>query len=296
MGGKNGIKMGDVGLAALMSSLSNVSTEALNQKDHDYKGKILELPLDLLQKRHSQPRKYFDKQALEELASSIRTNGVLQPIVVRTIPGKQRYEVIAGERRYRASKIAGIDRIPAILMELSDEKVSIISLLENIQRERLNPIEEAEALRSLIDQYGMTHEQIAKSICKSRSSVSNSLRLLNLAEPVQEYIASGELDVGHGKVLLSLSSSELQHEVSRISVERKMSVKTLEAHIKLIEKTRTLPKNHTVSTISTDKLGQKLKEFIGKDIEIICMNQKKDKIIISNELLMNQLMKLLMLE
>ena len=165
------------------------------------------LKLSMIDPKSDQPRKYFDKEALEELASSIKENGLLQPILVREY-GEGRYQIIAGERRFRASKLAELDEIPAIILDRDDRKVAELSLIENIQREDLNPIEEAMAFRALAEEYGMTQEELSERVGKSRSAIANSTRLLDLPEDVLEMVANGDISAGHGRTLLGLKNRE----------------------------------------------------------------------------------------
>ena len=165
------------------------------------------LKLSMVDPKSDQPRKYFDKEALEELAESIKENGLLQPILVREY-GEGRYQIIAGERRFRASKIAGLEEIPAIILDRDDKKAAEIALIENIQRENLNPIEEAMAFKALADEYGLTQEELAERVGKSRSAIANSTRLLDLPEEVLEMVANGDISAGHGRTLLGVKNRD----------------------------------------------------------------------------------------
>jgi ParB family chromosome partitioning protein len=161
----------------------------------------------MLQPGKYQPRTRMDPGSLEELAESIRSQGIMQPILVREI-GRGRFEIIAGERRWRAAQIAGLTEVPALVREIADEAALAMSLIENIQREDLNPLEEAAGVQRLIDEFGMTHEQAANAIGRSRSATTNLLRLLQLAEPVQEQLITGDLDMGHARALLTLPPAD----------------------------------------------------------------------------------------
>ncbi len=173
-----------------------------------------------------QPRKAFDPQLLKELSDSIAKQGILQPIVVREY-GYDEYEIIAGERRWRAAQMAGLQQIPVIICNISDESALAFGLIENIQRQDLNPIEEALALKRLIEEFKMTHEKVAESIGRSRAAVSNLLRLLNLTPSVQGLLTTKKLDVGHAKVLLVFSPKE-QEELAQIIIDQKMTVRDAE--------------------------------------------------------------------
>jgi ParB family chromosome partitioning protein len=184
------------------------------------------LPLAGLQPGRYQPRTRMDESSLRELAASIRTYGVMQPLVVRPV-GPERWEIIAGERRFRAAQLAGLAEVPVTVREVPDEQALALALIENIQREDLNPLEQAQAIRRLIDEFGYSHEQAAEALGRSRSATSNLLRLLNLAEPVQTMLLAGDLDMGHARALLALDRAEqimLAHRV----VERDLTVRETE--------------------------------------------------------------------
>lgn len=197
--------------------------------------KITLIKLSLIDPKGDQPRKYFDKEALEELAESIRENGLLQPILVREY-GDGRYQIIAGERRFRASKIAGLSEIPAIILERDDKSVAELALIENIQREDLNPIEEAMGYKTLSVDYGMTQEEISEKVGKSRSAIANTMRLLDLPDPVLTMVASGELSEGHGRTLLGVKDVDDMILLAQLAAEQGMSVKVLAEEVKRINK------------------------------------------------------------
>jgi ParB family chromosome partitioning protein len=184
------------------------------------------LPLGRLVPGRYQPRTRMDEAALQDLASSIRQHGLMQPIVVRPIDG-QRYEIIAGERRFRAAGLAGLDDVPVSIREVSDQDALAMALIENIQREDLNPLEEAQAIRRLLDEFKYTHEQASEAIGRSRSATSNLLRLLNLAPPVQTMLLAGDLEMGHARALLALDPAEQILAANRV-VERRLSVRDTE--------------------------------------------------------------------
>lgn len=182
-----------------------------------------------LQAGKYQPRTRMDEGALNELADSIRTQGVMQPILVRPIDGKPggKYEIIAGERRYRAACLAGLDEVPVLVREVADENAAVMALIENIQREDLNPLEEAQGVKRLLDEFGLTHEQAAQAIGRSRSATSNLLRLLNLAEPVQTMLLAGDIDMGHARALLAVDAAR-QIMLANEVIARAMSVRDTE--------------------------------------------------------------------
>ncbi len=194
------------------------------------------LPLGRLQAGRYQPRTRMDEGSIQELAASIRQHGLMQPIVVRALPiepgdGRPpRYEIIAGERRFRAARLAELDEVPVIVREADDESALSLALIENIQREDLNPLEEAQGIRRLIDEFGYSHEQAAEAIGRSRSATSNLLRLLNLAEPVQAMLMSGDLDMGHARALLAVDRAK-QIMLAQEIVERGLSVRETEKRV-----------------------------------------------------------------
>ena len=199
--------------------------------------RLTRLPLDLLQRGRYQPRSHLDQEALHELAASIRSQGVVQPIVVRPIQattpsGGQRYEIIAGERRWRAAQLAELVDIPAIVRDVPDETAIAVALIENIQREDLNPLEEARALERLISEFGMTHQQAAEAVGRSRAAVSNLLRLLDLAPEVCEQLEARALEMGHARALLGLTTRRRQVEVGLLVAKKGLSVRETEAIVR----------------------------------------------------------------
>ena len=211
--------------------LDNTITETTQDKENT----INLLKISLVDPKSDQPRKYFDKEALEELADSIRENGLLQPILVREY-GDGRYQIIAGERRFRASKLAGLTEIPAIILDRDNKSVAQIALIENIQREDLNPLEEAMAYKSLKDEYDMTQEELSERIGKSRSAIANSIRLLDLPEAILAMVASRELSAGHARTLLGVKDPEDMILLAQFAVEGDLSVRQLEEQVKKINK------------------------------------------------------------
>ena len=218
------------GLDALF--LDNSLAEETNIPDED---RILKLKISLVDPKRDQPRKYFDKDALEELSASIAENGLLQPILVREY-GEGRYQIIAGERRFRASKLAGLTEIPALVLEKDDRKAAQIALIENIQREDLNPLEEALAYKSLAEEYDMTQEELSLKVGKSRSAIANMLRLLDLPDEILTLVASKELSAGHARTLLGVKDHDDMILLAQRTVEEDLSVRTLEEEVKKINK------------------------------------------------------------
>lgn len=191
---------------------------------------LREIPIEQLQRGVYQPRSEFESEALDTLAASIKAQGVLQPVVVRPI-SQHRYEILSGERRWRAAQLAGLDRVPALIRDVRDEDAIAIALIENIQREDLNPVEEAFGLKRLQDEFGLNQEQIAQAVGRSRSAVANSLRLLNLHGDIQKMLGQGDIEVGHAKVLLGLDSAD-QLKAARQVAKRGLSVRQTEALVK----------------------------------------------------------------
>ncbi len=203
-----------------------------NTLDHEEsRGGVSTLRISQLEPKGDQPRKYFDTEALSELAESISAHGVLQPILVRAI-GDDRYQIIAGERRFRASKMAGLSEVPVVILDLTEATAAEIALVENIQREDLNPIEEAAAYRALAAEYHLTQEEIAHRIGKSRSAIANALRLLDLPESVRSLVMSGELSAGHARTLLGLHTLEDMEELAALIIEKGISVRATEEAVR----------------------------------------------------------------
>ena len=213
------------GLGSLIGNIDEVT--AIDEA-REVEG-LVEIDIDRIQRGKYQPRAVFDQQALQELADSIRAQGVVQPIVVR--PEGAHFELVAGERRWRAAQLAGLQRMPALIRDLDARSAAAIGLIENIQREDLNPLEEARAFSRLIEEFDLTHQQVADSVGRSRAAVSNLLRLLDLAEPVKEQVNQGLLNMGHARALLALIRHD-QVEIARLVVNRGLSVRETEALVK----------------------------------------------------------------
>lgn len=188
------------------------------------------IQINLIKANNEQPRKYFDKEKIEQLAESIKQHGIIQPLVLNK--DGDTYTIIAGERRWRAAKLAGLKEVPAVLMNISNEEILQVSLIENIQRQDLNPIEEAIAYRKLIDEFMLTQEALSNKIGKSRAAIANSMRLLLLDKRVQEYLIEGIISEGHGRALLSLPNGELQYELAQTIIDTSLSVREVEKLIK----------------------------------------------------------------
>ena len=228
-------------------------------------GDLRQLPLEFLQRGKYQPRIDFDEAALQELADSIKAQGVMQPIVVRSI-GADRYEIVAGERRWRASQLAALDTIPAIVRDISDETAIAMALIENIQRENLNPLEEARALKRLQTEFDLSQQEVATAVGKSRPVIANLMRLLSLEREVSEMLEHGRIDAGHGKVLLALDGGDQVHAARKV-VDSKLSVRQTEALVKamLAPAVDTAPQRKDPDI---DRLERQLSERFGTKVVI----------------------------
>jgi ParB family chromosome partitioning protein len=227
------------------------------------------LAVDRLRPGKYQPRTRMDADSLAELAESIREQGIVQPILVRPIDGG-RYEIVAGERRWRAAQQAGLREVPALVRSIPDQSALALALIENIQREDLNPLEEAHGLARLVEEFGLTHDAAAKAIGRSRSAVTNLLRLTGLAKPVQDYVYSGALEMGHARALLALPLAEQGGAASRV-VEGSLSVRETERLVQqLLNRTRRAPKarGHVEGNADTARLETELAERLGASVRI----------------------------
>ncbi|MFC3152697.1 ParB/RepB/Spo0J family partition protein [Litoribrevibacter euphylliae] len=270
------------GLDALLGATGNVKADtkdtaksALSQD-----GALTHVPVEFIQRGKYQPRMDIDPASLEELSASIKAQGVMQPIVIRPIKANH-YEIIAGERRWRAAQMAGLDKVPAIVREVADEAAIAMALIENIQREDLNPIEEARALSRLQEEFELTQQEVAEAVGKSRTAVTNLLRLMNLEEEVKTLLERGDLDMGHARALLSLEA-QLQTEVARKVVADSLTVRQTEALVKKIlsgEETKPSPSK----TVDPDimRLEENLAKRLGSPVKINHGNKGKGKLTIS---------------
>ena len=225
-----------------------------------------ELAIDLLQPGKYQPRTRMDEAALQELARSIDAQGIIQPILVRPLGG-ERYEIIAGERRWRAARIAGLSAVPVLVRDVSDNAALAMALIENIQREDLNPLEQATGIQRLITEFGVTHDKAAEMVGRSRSAVTNLLRLLGLAAPVRELVQQGRLDMGHARALLALSGMQ-QIETARIIAERQLSVRDTERMVGRLVKGIAGRKPHRVTDRDILRLQEDLAQKLGTKVVI----------------------------
>jgi len=255
--------------------LSSSVKDSESNKDSELK----KLPVELIRKGEYQPRLSIDPDALQELAESIKAQGLVQPVVVRRIEGGE-YELIAGERRWRAAQIAGMHTIPAIVRDIPDQAAAAMSLIENIQREDLNPLEEAIAMSRLIADFGLTHQQTAESVGRSRAAVSNLLRLLDLEDTTKVLLDTGKLDMGHARALLALSGT-LQVETAHIVADKQMSVRETEKLVKRIANPTESKKTATPKkALEVQKLEESLSEKLGAAVNIQYNNKGKGKLVV----------------
>jgi ParB family chromosome partitioning protein len=239
------------------------------------------LPVERLRPGKYQPRTQMDQESLAELAASIKAQGIMQPILVRAVdstPGAERYEIVAGERRWRASQLAGLSDVPVLIRSIPDEQALAMALIENIQRENLNPLEEAQGLQRLIDEFGLTHQQAADAVGRSRPAASNLLRLLQLSAPVQELLMAGKLDMGHARALLPLPGAQ-QVAIAQRIVQKGLSVREAE---RLVQQITHPPKKAPAPPVDRDllRLQEELSDSIGAAVAIRSNKQGAGKITI----------------
>lgn len=258
--------------------LSGQPFEDLVQTTSSRREELRLLPIEWLQAGRYQPRREFSKEALEDLANSIRTQGIINPIVVRLI-SENRYEIIAGERRWRAAQLANLNEVPVLIKEISDETALAISLIENIQRQDLNPLEEAEGIQRLVNEFKLTHQEIAKTLGRSRTTITNLLRLLSLAPQVKLLLQQGQLEMGHARALLSLDS-HLQIQAAEKIVKNHLSVRETE---RLVQNGAFL-KQEMAAPLKIDadvqQLERKLSETLGAKVYFKQNNKEKGQLVI----------------
>ena len=247
----------------------------LDNEIEDKNSTIL-LRISEIEPNREQPRREFDEKALSELAESISQHGVLQPLLVRPILGGG-YQIIAGERRWRASRMAGLSEIPVIIREFTDSESMEIALIENLQREDLTPIEESEGYKVLIDTYGLTQEEVAKTVGKSRPAITNALRLLNLPDTILQMLKKNLISAGHARTLLSLNEKELMEAVANKVIAQSMSVRELEKLIQEINNRAKTKKKNTSIKKNTyfSEVEISLKQYLGRKVKVCQKNDKK---------------------
>lgn len=276
------------GLDALLGagpivSPSPVSTAPDQTPTSDPKldGRLAHIPVEFCQRGKYQPRRDMHPEQLEELAESIKAQGVMQPIVVRPL-GPDHYEIIAGERRWRAAQLAGLEKIPAVIREVNDEAAIAMALIENIQREDLNPMEEAMALKRLQDEFELTHQEVAQAVGKSRTTVTNLLRLIALTDEVKKLLEHGDLEMGHARALLTLEPED-QREIGRQVVAKGLSVRQTETLVRSFQENKNNKKPAPAKTPSADirHLQEQLSERLGAGVEIQHTAKGKGKLVIN---------------
>lgn len=264
------------GLNALIPEdtiLSTLDNKTDRNQEIKEKGSIL-IDINLIKSNEDQPRKSFDDEKIMELAESIKSNGIIQPLILRK--DNNEYIIVAGERRWRAAKSIGIKEVPAIIMDLTEKQVLEISLIENIQREDLNSIEEAVAYKKLISDFNLTQEELSKRIGKSRVTITNTLRLLNLSADVQQYIIEGVISEGHGRALLGITDSKLQCELAQTVIDDKLSVRELELLIKKLKTSSSRTKTNSSKEANPyyKDVTYKLENYFGTKVNITNKNNK----------------------
>ena len=258
------------GLNALIPEdtiLSTLDTKVEKASDIKENVSIL-IDINLIKSNEDQPRKSFDDEKILELAESIKSNGIIQPLVLKKVDDE--YIIVAGERRWRAAKSIGLKEVPAIVMNLTEKQILEISLIENIQREDLNSIEEALAYKRLINDFNLTQEELSKRIGKSRVTITNTLRLLNLSEDVQQYIIEGVISEGHGRALLGITDSKVQCELAQSVIDDKLSVRELEILIRKLKTspTRSKSKSSNETNPYYKDITYKLENYFGTKVNI----------------------------
>ena len=273
------------GLSALLSSGSASSMSNLLSERAVDTGSVLgeeerlrNIPIDLIQRGKYQPRVEMNEAALEDLAASIKAQGVMQPIVIRSIAA-QKYEIIAGERRWRASQMAGLSSIPAVVKQVSDEAAIAMSLIENIQRENLNPIEEAMALKRLQDEFELTQQEVASAVGKSRATVTNLMRLIGLHIDVQKMLQVGKLEMGHARALLTLSDTK-QVEFAKLVANKGLSVRQTESLVRNVNTGSELDRKKSIDP-NIKKLEEDLGEKLGAKVIIQHTEKGKGRLVIN---------------
>lgn len=272
--------LGDLGLSALLSDMQSVSVSSVSVAKVVTPAtatQLREVPIDKIHPGPYQPRRVFDQESLEELAQSIRSQGVIQPIVLR--PKNEGYEIVAGERRWRATQLAGLQEIPAIVRDIPDETAVAVALIENIQRRDLNAIEEASALQRLIMEFHLTHQEVADAVGKSRTLVTNLLRLLKLNPDVRVLVEKGQLEMGHARALLTLEGVR-QSEAANDVVTRGFSVRQTEEWVRRLQSTPKLSTEKTKSDPNIVALQNELSEKLAASVVIRHRTKGKGMLII----------------
>ena len=283
------VKRGGLG-KGLDSLIPNMNVEGANTPKAEVKTKIVEkvvekvvekpvevkVKLSKIEPNKEQPRKNFDEDALYELAESIKQHGMLQPIIVQE--RKDYYEIIAGERRWRAAKIAGLKEVPVIIKKFTEQEIVEIALIENIQRENLNPIEEAIAFKRLLTEFNLKQDEVAERVSKSRTAVTNSMRLLKLDERVQQMVIEEKLSTGHARTLLGIEDGEFQYQIACKVFDEKLSVREVEKLVKTLNAPKKEVKKPEINQAVYDDMSEKLKQIMGTKVHILPKSNEKGKI------------------
>ena len=262
-----------------VKDIKNSETEAkpveTAKKEEPASDGVLKVKISMVEPNREQPRKMFEEDTLTELADSIRQYGVIQPLVVQKKDGY--YEIIAGERRWRAAKLAGLKEVPVIVKDYSDQEIVEISLIENIQREDLNPIEEARAYQRLSDEFGLKQDEVAEKVSKSRSAITNSLRLLKLDERVQQMLIEEKITTGHARALLAIEDKDIQYETSVRVFDEKLSVRDIERIVRQMQhpqKVKSTPVKNAAVDLAYKDMEDQMKAILGTKVVV---NRKTDK-------------------
>ncbi|WP_233234577.1 ParB/RepB/Spo0J family partition protein [Bordetella sp. LUAb4] len=269
----------DALLGADAPAIETFSKKAVKEEE----GPPSVLPVTRMRAGKYQPRTRMDEGALTELADSIRTQGIMQPILVRSLPDLPgEYEIIAGERRFRAAQLAGLKEVPVLVRDVADEHAAVMALIENIQREDLNPLEEAQGVRRLLDEFGLTHEQAAQAIGRSRSATSNLLRLLNLAAPVQTMLLAGDVDMGHARALLAVDAAT-QIQLANLIVAKRLSVREAEKLVTAAGMAAAEPterKKKASASRDVTRMEEALSDFLGTRVALKVGARERGQIVI----------------
>jgi ParB family transcriptional regulator, chromosome partitioning protein len=263
------------GLGALIPEEYEENKEASEETKNTKK-----ISMNMIKPNENQPRRFFDQEKINLLAESIKEHGIVQPIVLKK--DNENYVIVAGERRWRAAKLLGLKEVPAVVMELTDKEVLEISLIENLQREDLNPIEEALAYKRLIEEFDLTQEELGIKVGKSRTAVTNSMRLLQLDKRVQEYLIEGIFSEGHGRALLAMHDGNIQYELAQKVIDEALNVRQIEALIKKLSEEKKTDNNKKLNEINLDPylndIKYKLENYFGTKVSLVNNKNNKGKI------------------
>jgi ParB family transcriptional regulator, chromosome partitioning protein len=263
------------GLGALIPEEYEENKEASEETKNTKK-----ISMNMIKPNENQPRRFFDQEKINLLAESIKEHGIVQPIVLKK--DNENYVIVAGERRWRAAKLLGLKEVPAVVMELTDKEVLEISLIENLQREDLNPIEEALAYKRLIEEFDLTQEELGIKVGKSRTAVTNSMRLLQLDKRVQEYLIEGIISEGHGRALLAMHDGNIQYELAQKVIDEALNVRQIEALIKKLSEEKKTGNNKKLNEINSNPylndIKYKLENYFGTKVSLVNNKNNKGKI------------------